>query len=80
VNKRERDQMAAMCVFISNLYHSVGMEVPEDFDPDEESMMIHNAIRYEAQKNYALQLLHAKNTPEERVDLEERMKVVSEPF
>jgi len=64
MRKDEQAQMEAMCLFISNLYNSCGLEVPEVFEAEIESMIIYNAIRRIGRNEMCVALLKAEKDGE----------------
>ena len=65
--------VANMAVFISAMHSMANLPLPDDFNPEEQALVVRNAIKHRARIEYAKELLNAENTPEEKKDLEERM-------
>ena len=70
--------VANMAVFISAMHSMANLPLPDDFNPEEQALVVKNAIAHQAKREYANQLLMADNTSEELEDLTNRMTLVSE--
>ena len=60
MTKQEQTQLAVMCEFIYHIHSMAGMEVPEDFNPEEQAIVISNALKYKGGLEMANQLLLAE--------------------
>lgn len=70
--------VANMAVFISAMHSMANLPLPDDFNPEEQALVVKNALTHRAEKDYATRLLMADNTKEELEDLTNRMTLVSE--
>lgn len=79
MKKSELEELcSAMRDFITYLYNMADARMPEeDWNPEEASICIRNAIRHKARVEYANELLMARNTKEELEDLVSRMEEVN---
>ena len=65
--------VANMAVFISAMHSMANLPLPDDFNPEEQALVVKNALTHRAEKDYATRLLMADNTKEELEDLTNRM-------
>ena len=70
--------VANMAVFISAMHSMANLPLPDDFNPEEQAIVVRNALAHKAEKDYATRLLMADNTKEELEDLTNRITLVSE--
>ena len=66
MTKQEQTQLAVMCEFIYHIHSMAGMEVPENFNPEEQAIVISNALKYKGGLEMANQLLLAEKNEEEK--------------
>ena len=60
MTKQEQTQLAVMCEFIYHIHSMAGMGVPEDFNPEEQAIVISNTLKHKGGLEMANQLLLAK--------------------
>ena len=77
MNKLEREQMGVMCEFIHNLYFAAGLAIPEQFNAEEETMILCNALRGIGRKEAIAALLHAEKDLQEKEKLTKLIENVS---
>jgi len=69
MTKQEQTQLAVMCEFIYHIHSMAGMEVPEDFNPEEQAIVISNTLKHQGGLEMANQLLLAEKNEEEHKKL-----------
>jgi len=66
------DMIALFTIFIQNMYKEAGLPLPEDgveWDPDEETMIVRNAMVHNARRKMAADLMALDQKEEERAAL-----------
>ena len=69
MTKQEQTQLAVMYEFIYHMHSMAGMGVPENFNPEEQAIVISNTLKHRGGLEMANQLLLAEKNEEERKKL-----------
>ena len=75
MTKQEQTQLAVMCEFIYHIHSMAGMEVPEDFNPEEQAIVISNTLKHRGGIEMVNCLLLNEKSEEERKKLKNMIEV-----